>query len=152
MSEKIKDFTPLYSYEKTAVQFPEVKQNIASLLTLLNTHQLLNDGGIQLYEEKEGHKQIDLAEAIGYDILNNVDLSFFIKKTLVDMADEAYGKGNDLFEFAEVLRDYEPNNPEKSKALEDTWNKHKEVIENMIYLYSEYLYKVFLDNPYKKHL
>lgn len=152
MSETIKDFTPLYSYEKTAVQFPEVKENIASLLTLLNTHQLLNDGGIRLYEEKEGHKQIDLAEAIGYDILNHVDLSFFIKKTLVDMADEAIGKGDELYEFAEVLRNYEPNNPEKGQALEDTWKKHKDSLEKVIYLYSEYLYKVFLDNPYKKHM
>lgn len=150
MSEMIKDFTPLFSYEKTIIQLPEVKSNIASLLTLLNTHQLLNEGGASLYKEKEGHKKIDLAEAIGYDILDNVDLSFFIKKTLVDMADEAIGKGDELYEVAEILRNYDPDDPEKNQQLEEIWNKHKEVIEEMIYLYSEYLYKVFLDNPYNK--
>lgn len=149
MSDLIKDFTPLFSKEKMKVQQIDVQNNIASLLTFLNTHRLLTEGGAELYKSKDGYEPLDLRDSAGYKLLSNTALSRFMSTTLAPMAEAAYQSGDTVYKIAQLLRDYNPDDPASGEALSTVWNDNAEMLQNLLYLYSEYLYKVFMDNPYQ---
>lgn len=151
MEELIKDFTPFFTKEKTSNQRVNVKEDIANLLTLLNTHQLIMQGGAEMYRDKAGYQQIDLSEVTGYDLLDHKDLARFMSKTIAHMAEEAYEKGDVVFDIAKKLNDFDPANDESVTALDTVWKDNADMIQKLLYLYSEYIYKVFVDNPYMQH-
>ena len=148
MSELIKDFTPFFTKENMKNQRVNIKDDIANLLTLLNTHQLMVEGGADLYVEKDAYEQIDLKDVVGYDILDNKALGRFMSKTISSMAEEAYEKGDVIFALAKKLLEFDPNDQASIDALGKAWLENADMIQNLLYLYSEYIYKVFMDNPY----
>ncbi len=149
MDEMIKDFTPLFSKEKMMEQQVEVQNDIALMLTLLNSHRLLTEGGIDLYSDKKGYEKVELRDTVGYDLLDSKDLAHFLATTIATMAHEAYDNGDAIIAVADKLNRYDPEDEESGKELEKAWLENKDLIQEMLFLYSEYLYKVFLDNPYR---
>lgn len=150
MSEQIVDFTPLFTAEKSAEQSKLVQDDIAKLLSLLNTHRLIKDGGVKLYIDKGGYEKIELKEITGYDMLDHRDLASFMALTIANMAHEACDEGDIIVEVAKKLKDFNPNDEKSAKELEEAWLENSDLIQDMLYLYSEYLYRVFLDNPFNK--
>ena len=149
MKELIKDFTPLFSQADYKVKRKDVQEDIGYLLTLLNTHQLLVEGGWKLYAEKKGYEEIEVGTEFQISIPDNKSLSIFLSKYLAHMADEAFQSGETVYAIARALLNFDPEKPETGDALEKIWKENADMIQDLIYLYSEYLYRVFMQDSLK---
>ncbi|MGI6109891.1 MAG: hypothetical protein ACOYB8_08660 [Eubacteriaceae bacterium] len=150
MKELIKDFTPLFSQENYRAVRKDVQDDIGYLLTLLNTHELLVQGGAKLYADKKGYEEIEVGTDFQESIPDNKTLSIFLSTTLAHMAEEAYEKGDVVLEIARALLNYDPDDPKTGEDLEKIWLANADMIQNLIYLYSEYLYRVFMQDNLKE--
>lgn len=148
MENLVKDFTPLYTKEQVKKQQDTVQANISNLLTLLNTHRLIKAGGVELYKEKGGNEKIEQIDSLGTDLLDNKELANFIGIKLSGLSEAIFHNGNTLVEVSKTLFNYDPDNEQSAKALEKIWLENDVLIEELINLYSEYIYKVYLDNQY----
>ena len=65
------------------------------------------------------------------------------------MADEAFQSGETVYAIARALLNFDPEKPETGDALEKIWKENADMIQDLIYLYSEYLYRVFMQDSLK---
>ncbi len=148
MQELIKDFTPLITSGKLRVQQRDAQDQIGYLLSLLNTHNLITTGGVKLYMDKKGYEQIDIGLDEEDVIPGNVQIATFLGTTLSKIAGEAFDSEEPLREIADLLYRFNPDDKASQEALEEGWMKNQELIQDIIYLYSEYLYRVFMQDPF----
>lgn len=147
MQELIKDFTPFFADGNYMIPRKDIQEQVGYLLSLLNTHNLIQEGGIQLYIDKKAYEAIEVGTEDQKEIPDHKTVANFMGTTLSHMSEEAFGSDKEVLDLADKLQNFDPDDADNAKILEGAWNENAELMQNLIYLYSEYIYRVFMQNP-----